>query len=642
MIEYMILIPLGGTGQRFKQNGYTNPKAFINVFGTPIIHYLLNNLNITDELVYIPYNKEYKSFRIEARLKKAYPHINFIFFCLEKNTRGAAETINIALSKLNIPDEPILCLAGDNFYNIDILLLWNKENKIFTIEDLNVNPIYSYIELNENKNITKIVEKDKISNLACTGAYGFNSYKSLLKYTNICIENNILQKGEFYTSNIIDLMIKDSHIFNNYTIEKSKWVCLGTPTQVRIFCNNYPVINCNNFSCKIKNKRICFDFDNTLVTYPKVDGDYTTVEPIQKNINILKTLKRFGNTIIIYTARRMKTHSGNVGKLLADIGIITFETLKKFDIPYDEIYFGKPYADFYIDDLAISAYSNLDKELGYYNDKIKPRDFNTIQHDIIESYKKISDNLSGEIYYYKNIPNQLKDIFPIFLDYHPDNLWYKIEKIKGITASSLLTCELLTENNLIAIMDTIRRIHSLELPDTNNVDIYSNYVEKLDKRYKNFDYSKFPQSGVVYHKLRELLICYKSNNKGRKTIIHGDTVLSNILINTHEKIKFIDMRGSLNGVLSIYGDWLYDWAKLYQSLVGYDLILNNKIISNEYQAKMIIVFKKFFLDKFTQEDFQNLKFITKSLLFTLIPLHNNDKCIYYYNLIFSEYLKETF
>ena len=51
MIEYMILIPLGGTGQRFKQNGYTNPKAFIN--GTPIIHYLLNNLNITDELVYI-------------------------------------------------------------------------------------------------------------------------------------------------------------------------------------------------------------------------------------------------------------------------------------------------------------------------------------------------------------------------------------------------------------------------------------------------------------------------------------------------------------------------------------------------------------------------------------------------------------
>ena len=30
-----------------------------------------------------------------------------------------------------------------------------------------------------------------------------------------------------------------------------------------------------------------FDFDNTLVTYPKVYGDYTTVEPIFKTINLL-------------------------------------------------------------------------------------------------------------------------------------------------------------------------------------------------------------------------------------------------------------------------------------------------------------------------------------------------------------------
>jgi len=34
----------------------------------------------------------------------------------------------------------------------------------------------------------------------------------------------------------------------------------------------------------------------------------------------------------------------------------------------------------------------------------------------------------------------------------------------------------------------------------------------------------------------------------------------------------------------------------------------------------------------------NLKIITKSLIFTLIPLHNNEKCIKYYNLLFSEYL----
>ena len=43
----------------------------------------------------------------------------------------------------------------------------------------------------------------------------------------------------------------------------------------------------------------------------------------------------------------MKTHNGNVGKILCDIGKITFNTLEKFNIPFDEIYFGKPYADVY-------------------------------------------------------------------------------------------------------------------------------------------------------------------------------------------------------------------------------------------------------------------------------------------------------
>ena len=54
----------------------------------------------------------------------------------------------------------------------------------------------------------------------------------------------------------------------------------------------------------------------------------------------------------------MRTHNGNNGKILADIGPITFNTLHKFDIPYDEIYFGK-YADFI---LMINFQSNSDIE----------------------------------------------------------------------------------------------------------------------------------------------------------------------------------------------------------------------------------------------------------------------------------------
>ena len=85
--------------------------------------------------------------------------------------------------------------------------------------------------------------------------------------------------------------------------------------------------------------------------------------------------------------------------------------------------------------------------------------------------------------------------------------------------------------------------------------------------------------------------------------------------------------------LTILGDSLYDWAKLYQSLIGYDEILQNKIINKNYKNQMINKFRSYFIELFSEEDFNNLKLITNSLLFTLIPLHNNEKCLKYYNLI---------
>ena len=49
----IIIIPLGGTGQRFKMNGYKEPKALIKVFGKPILYYLLDNLNVgSNDIVY--------------------------------------------------------------------------------------------------------------------------------------------------------------------------------------------------------------------------------------------------------------------------------------------------------------------------------------------------------------------------------------------------------------------------------------------------------------------------------------------------------------------------------------------------------------------------------------------------------------
>ena len=93
------------------------------------------------------------------------------------------------------------------------------------------------------------------------------------------------------------------------------------------------------------------------------------------------------------------------------------------------------------------------------------------------------------------------------------------------------------------------------------------------------------------------------------------------------------MRGKLGDKETIYGDYLYDWAKLYQSLLGYDLILQDKEVPINYKKSLIECFENYFVELFSIEEFNELKIITNSLLFTLIPLHDNDKCEKYYNII---------
>ena len=629
----IVLIPLGGLGNRFKDLGYKLPKPLINVMGKPIIFWLLDNLILDDiELVYIPYNKELSKFNFEDRLIKRYPKIKFKFFELSKNTRGAAETIHISLNQLSQNDQPILCLDGDNFYMTNIINKWNGENIVFIFNDNSTEEVYSYVKLNNNNNISEIKEKIKISSNACSGAYGFSSWMQLNSYCKKIIDNDIKQKNEFYTSTTIQEMINDKINFGVINVDFNKYICLGTPLHIRLFCNNFPKINALNNQKMIKSNRYCFDLDNTLVTFPKIQNDYTSVLPIDKNINFLRYLKKLGHIIIIYTARRMNTHKGNIGKITADIGKITFDTLDKFDIPYDEIYFGKPYADFYIDDLAISSYENLEKELGFYKSDILPRDFNSIENTSIQTCKKTSDDLSGEIYYYLNIPNQIKDIFPVILNYDSNNKWYEMEKINGIPISKLYLDQELTKDQIYHICGSINRIQSCDI-ENKDINIYQNYCQKLKQRYENYDYSKFKDSEFVFNNLYSELKHYEDNKLGKIKVIHGDPVFTNILINEFGKIKMIDMRGKQGDNLTINGDWLYDWAKLYQSLVGYDEILESKNISIIYKTSLIQYFKELFIEKYSKVDFNNLVLVTKSLLFSLIPLHNNEKCKEFYELI---------
>jgi capsule biosynthesis phosphatase len=98
--------------------------------------------------------------------------------------------------------------------------------------------------------------------------------------------------------------------------------------------------------------RIAVDLDGTICSLKKQGQSYADVEPNFLAVERLRQLKAAGHQIIILTARHMKTCNGDVAEVISKIGEITLAWLKKYQIPYDEIHFGKPYADVYLDDLG--------------------------------------------------------------------------------------------------------------------------------------------------------------------------------------------------------------------------------------------------------------------------------------------------
>jgi CMP-N,N'-diacetyllegionaminic acid synthase len=95
----------------------------------------------------------------------------------------------------------------------------------------------------------------------------------------------------------------------------------------------------------MSNKIFCFDIDGVIAKLSP-NNDYKLAEPNQHVIDKVNKLFDSCNTIILFTARGSKT------------GInweeVTAQQMKLWGVKYHELKFGKPAADYYIDDRLLS------------------------------------------------------------------------------------------------------------------------------------------------------------------------------------------------------------------------------------------------------------------------------------------------
>lgn len=228
-------------------------------------------------------------------------------------------------------------------------------------------PTYPVRDPNDIDNMIRIIESDtSIDSVRCVAPAKEIAYKMWREMPDGTMEPILKDIPEaynmprqqlpviYYQNACIDV-IKASVITDKHSMSGDKIV----PYKLN---HNYDIDTEEEFKCaeiaimvQSGSKRFVFDIDGVITASGK-DLDYNHAEPNTKMISIVNKLHEAGNEIVLFTARGYKTG--------IDWQEVTKRQMDSWGVRYDELKFGKPHADFYIDDkmLAIDALYHIVEE----------------------------------------------------------------------------------------------------------------------------------------------------------------------------------------------------------------------------------------------------------------------------------------
>lgn len=240
-IKMNIIIPMAGEGSRFRDAGFKEPKPMIDVNGLPMIQLVVNNIKFDANYIYVVRKEHYENYNLKTLLNLITPNCKIVI--VDHLTEGAACTTLLTKKYIN-NDNSLIIANADQFIEWNPINFYNKmieddaDGGILTFRSNETK--WSYVKLNEQKNVIKLAEKEVISEYATVGVYYYKKGSEYVKYAEQMIEKNIRVKNEFYVAPIYNEYILDNKIIKTYDVEKM--FGLGTPEDLDYFIKNYKLV----------------------------------------------------------------------------------------------------------------------------------------------------------------------------------------------------------------------------------------------------------------------------------------------------------------------------------------------------------------------------------------------------------------
>jgi capsule biosynthesis phosphatase len=587
-----VFLLCGGRGERL--NGLDMPKPMCIVRGKSIIYHVIDGLPLDIKEITIVYTNYLNKYEFKRTVIHSCAELgrklNFIEITLV--TRGPVETAYVGLQGCD-DKEKVLFIDNDTINTFDIRDIQSDNLNLGTAITADLTKPYSYVKVGTERRVTQIKEKVSISNTYNTGLYFFPSvscYRTLAKN----LFDTEPDKREYFMSDLYALALQGGMPVYSFPCLKS--ISLGTRVDIT-----------ENISKVQKyTMRICFDIDNTLITYSENPKSYEGIQPINTMIQLVRKLHSEGNTIVLHTARGMKSCKSNQGLMAKKVYMNVLECLEKLEVSYDEIYFGKPYADIYIDDKAWNQYTNPSFSEFFFDQKLEtpvlylPKNCSNNENTLYLSDGILvkegpASSLEGEIYFYEQAPRM--GLIGLFPEFHGSfdkgsNKCLKIQHLAGSSVSQYFRNGLLTEAIMKRIARCLERLHSVPFSDSvTKSDIYTNYIVKLEERIKKHPNYRLPLIEDVFIIIKSTIQSYLNADFSFVGCVHGDPWFDNMMFSDGE-IKLLDMKGKLGDQFTLAGDRMTDWAKLYQSILGFDFYLNGEAYGELYENECRAMLKK--------------------------------------------------
>ena len=245
-----IVIPMSGLGQRFKNEGYNNPKPLIIVDDKPIIEHVVNLFPGETDISFICNNEHLEMTNMRCILNTICP-TSKIYDVPVEGREGPVHAVSQIFNNINDVDEVIVSYC-------DYGTWWDYNGFLKDTRDRHADGAvvcyrgfhphmlgsdnYAFLRETEDGSrwMERIQEKqpftnNKMNEWASNGTYYFKSGAIMKRYFQRLMDLKLQINNEYYVSMVYNLLVEDRLKVNIFEIEHMlQW---GTPYDLEIYQN---------------------------------------------------------------------------------------------------------------------------------------------------------------------------------------------------------------------------------------------------------------------------------------------------------------------------------------------------------------------------------------------------------------------